>query len=202
MGERLQIWFWKSQAEILHKRFWKIFSVCESPGEPHWMRFRGLVKKINAWARKYFFTFFLVFAWVCASLFSANGNDSRMRKTQIENQSNDHYSNEIKIHRWAFPFSRWRNHPAWHCFPLLWLPHFWFPNQMHRMQVTLSSPPIERGRVLRNLRRCWNPILCRLYLNLFPSEQTSNRKHKSYEIPSDSWSLESFNSIGHLGWPN
>jgi uncharacterized protein YoaH (UPF0181 family) len=25
------------------------------------MRFRGLVKKINAWARKYIFTFFLVF---------------------------------------------------------------------------------------------------------------------------------------------
>ncbi len=187
MGERLQIWFWKSQAEILHKCFWKIFSVCESPAEPHWMRFGGLVNKINACARKYIFTFFLVFAWVCESLFSANGNDSRMRKTQIENQSNDHPTSQKQNQRRAIPdHQRMRTPLAWNRFALLWLPHFWFPNKMHRMQVTLSSPPIERGRILWIMRRCWNPRLCWLYLNLFPSEQnqttTTKNQIKSNQI--------------------
>ena len=95
MGERLQKWFWKSQAEILHKCFWKIFSVCESPAEPHGMRFRGLVNKINAWARKYILRFFLVFAWVCASLFPANGNDSRMRKTSNRKHHANHHTHSL-----------------------------------------------------------------------------------------------------------
>jgi hypothetical protein len=68
---------------------------------------------------KIFFTIFLGVREDSAMMFPANGNNSRTLKIQIENQSNDNHPNEIKIHWRAFPFSRWRNPPAWHRFALL-----------------------------------------------------------------------------------
>ncbi len=43
----------------LSKCFFQLFLEIESPANPLWERFRGLVNKINACARNYFFHFFL-----------------------------------------------------------------------------------------------------------------------------------------------
>ena len=59
----------------LSKCFFQLFLEIETPADPHGMRFRGLVNKINACARKYFFTFFLVIREVCASLFLVISNN-------------------------------------------------------------------------------------------------------------------------------
>jgi len=50
------------------------------------MRFRGLVNKINAWARKYIFTFFLVIRVGVRVSFQQTGTVPECEKLQIENQ--------------------------------------------------------------------------------------------------------------------
>jgi len=56
----------------LSKCFFQLFFEIETPAEPHPVRFRGLVNKINACARKYFLRFFLVIREDWESLFSVN----------------------------------------------------------------------------------------------------------------------------------
>jgi hypothetical protein len=73
----------------LSKCFFQLFLEIESPAEPHVMRFRGLVNKINACERKLFLRFFLVFARVCASLFPVNDAQRDAPKTQKKNQTNE-----------------------------------------------------------------------------------------------------------------
>ena len=74
----------------LSKCFFQLFFEIETPAEPHGMRFRGLVNKINACERKYFLRFFLVIREDWESLFFVISDNRWDQKTQTKNQSNVH----------------------------------------------------------------------------------------------------------------
>jgi hypothetical protein len=60
------------------------------------MRFRGLVKKINAWARKYIFTFFLVFRVGVRISFQQTGTTPECEKSKQMKITKSHLLERIK----------------------------------------------------------------------------------------------------------